>query len=126
MLVVDLRTNEYSDVDEHEAFVMQLRGTHHVVHTSAEHSYEYARFVLHKPFPLGEAAIAGDASRSYLYALIVLHKPFPLGEAAIARDAKCAYCYARYVLRGRFPQGEAAIATYVSAARLYKKIHKNA
>ena len=110
MLVVDLHTNKYSDVDEREAFAMQLRGTHQLVHTSAERSYWYARSVLRKPFPAGEAAIAGDALYSYWYAREVLGRQFPLGEAAIAEDAEYSCLYARDILKGPFPPGEAAIA----------------
>lgn len=70
MLVSTVHTDEFSDVSEHEAFAMQLRGTHHVVHTSAEHSYRYALLVLKNPWPAGEAAIASDAHYSYWYAKI--------------------------------------------------------
>ena len=121
MLVADLQTDEFSDVDEREAFTMQLRGTHHVVHTSAEYSYWYARSVLGGPFPLGEAAIATEAQFSYYYARDVLKVPFPLGEATIAGDEVYSYRYAKDVLRGRFPLGEATIANYEVYSNFYAK-----
>lgn len=93
MLVVDLHTNKYSDVDEREAFAMQLRGTHKLVHTSAKYSLRYAKHILCGPFPLGEPAIANDAKSSYWYALDALKQPFPLGEAAIATHVTYADWY---------------------------------
>ena len=121
MLVVDLHTDQFSDVDEREAFTMQLRGTHQLVHTSARRSFWYARNVLKGPFPPGEAAIAGDAEYSCLYARNVLKGPFPPGEAAIAGDAQYSYRYAKDVLRGRFPLGEAAIATDEMYSKWYAR-----
>lgn len=50
-----------------------------VVALSAGFSYDYARRVLHGPFPLGEPAIAGSPF-SYYYARKVLEGPFPLGD----------------------------------------------
>jgi hypothetical protein len=38
-------------------------------------AYHYARFVLKKPFPAGEAAIAKNAEGAYWYALLVLNLP---------------------------------------------------
>ena len=75
----------------------------------AEFSYIYARYVLEKPFPLGEPAIAKNAGYSYYYADYVLKKPFPLGEYAIARSVWSSYYYATNVLKGPFPLGEPAI-----------------
>jgi hypothetical protein len=73
-------------------------------------AYEYARFVLLKPFPAGEHAIAKSAEYAFFYADEVIKEPFPAGEAALAKDPWYAYQYARYVLREPWPAGEAAIA----------------
>ena len=69
MIVIDLHDLKVRDVDEREAFAMQLRGTHQLIHTSAEYSYLYARDILKGRFTPGEAAIAGDAQYSYRYAI---------------------------------------------------------
>ena len=95
MIVIDLHDLKVRDVDEREAFAMQLRGTHQLVHTSAEYSYLYARVILKGRFTPGEAAIAGDIWYSYQYATYVLKDRFPLGEAAIARYAVYSYQYAK-------------------------------
>ena len=121
MLVVDLHTNKYSDVDEREAFAMQLRGTYQLLHKNAEQSYYYAKDVLRGRFPLGEAAISTHEWWAYLYAQDVLRKPFPLGEAAIATDIWCSYYYAKDVLRGRFPLGEAVIIKDEFYSKLYAR-----
>ena len=77
---------------------------------SPKYAFHYARNVLEKPFPAGEAAIAKDAYYAYYYAHEMLKKPFPAGEAAIAKSANYAYLYALHVFKKPWPAGEAAIA----------------
>jgi hypothetical protein len=73
--------------------------------------YCYASYILKKPFPLGEKAIAEDDHYSYLYAKYVLKGPFTLGEASIAKNGYYSYLYAADILKGPFPLGEKNIAT---------------
>ena len=55
-----------------------------IISTSSYHSYLYAKYVLNaQPFPLGEKAIAKNATYSYHYARNVLKARFELGENVI-------------------------------------------
>ena len=96
----------------------------HLWQQDAEFAYYYARNVIKKPWPPGEAAIARDAQLAYYYAANVIRKPWPPGEAAIAGDAEWAYRYARGVIEGPWPPGEAAIAGDDEWAYLYAQFVK--
>ena len=72
-----------------------------------------------------EAALAVDPEHACKYARYVLERPWPAGEAVIAQAASVAYQYAQYVLKGPFPAGEAAIAKDADRAREYAKLMKN-
>jgi len=87
-------------------------------------AYLYARTVIKGPWPPGEAAIAGNAGLAYLYALEVIEKPWPPGEAAIAGSAGSAFLYALDVIGKRWPPGEAAIAGDAKWAQEYQKEFK--
>ena len=69
----------------------------------------YSCWIIKKPFPLGESAIAKEARYSYWYARDVLGAAFKLGEPAIATDDCYSHWYARDVLKKRFKLGEPAI-----------------
>jgi len=86
-----------------------------------QYAYDYARYALQGPFPLGEPAIASRLYLSYLYALSVLNGPFPLGEPEIAKHPGYAYKYARDALRGPFLIGEPEIAKDPQYAYHYAK-----
>jgi lambda repressor-like predicted transcriptional regulator len=80
-----------------------------IIAKDAQYSFNYARYVLHGPFPKGEDTIAQDAFYSCSYAAEVLKGPFPKGEDTIARDAKNSYFYAKDALHDRFIKGEKTI-----------------
>ncbi len=98
MIVVDPKTRTFTEVPEKTAFELQLRGTHFIAHNHPKWVYWYARDVIGKPWPAGEAAIAKDPKWAYVYALNVIKKPWTEGEAAIAKDPEWAYYYARNVI----------------------------
>ena len=52
----------------------ELKKREHLWTASANYAYSYARYVLKKPFPLGEKAIASDPYYAYHYVLYVLEK----------------------------------------------------
>ena len=68
----------------------------------AEYSYEYSKWILHGPFPLGEPAIAKDSYYSYLYAFDILEGPFKLGEPEIAKSETASKRYTHGVLKKDF------------------------
>jgi lambda repressor-like predicted transcriptional regulator len=97
----------------------QKRKLEHVWAQDPELALQYAEFVIKKPWPPGEAAIASSARSAFQYAQGVIDKPWPPGEAAIASSAEYAYNYARYVIRKPWPPGEAAIASSAKYAYYY-------
>jgi len=58
---------------------------------------------------------------AFFYARYVIGRRFPEGEAIIAVDAYWAYPYALNVICGRFPAGEATISQNDRYAELYSK-----
>ncbi len=104
--------------------VAQKRKLQHVWAQYPEWAHRYARDIVRKPWPPGEAAIASDPYLAYLYAQTVIKGPWPPGEAAIAGNAELAYWYARTVIKGPWPPGEAAIAGDAKWARAYQKEFK--
>ena len=52
----------------------ELKKREHLWVTNPEYAYLYARWVLKKPFPLGEKAIASSPQYAYHYVLDVLKK----------------------------------------------------
>ena len=87
-------------------------------------AYLYARYVIKKPWPPGEAAIAKYPYWAYQYAKNIIREPWPPGEAAIAGSADLAYLYARDVIKKPWPPGEAVIAGDANYARAYQKEFK--
>jgi hypothetical protein len=73
---------------------------------AAHKAYEYARYILEKPWSKGEEKILQCPRSSYLYARYVLKKRWPKAEATIAKDAYSSYLYARFVIKGRFELAE--------------------
>jgi len=69
-------------------------------------AYEYARYVLEKPWSKGEEKILQCPHSSYLYARYVLKKRWFKAEPVIAKDAHSSYLYARFVIKGRFKLAE--------------------
>jgi hypothetical protein len=92
-----------------------------VVAKDPNYAYEYARFVLKSPFPLGEPIIAKHPVYAYHYARDVLKGPFPLGEPIIAKHTVYAYYYAKDILKGPFPLVEPIIAKDPRYAYYYAK-----
>ena len=99
--------------------VAQKRKLEHLWAQDPELAYQYAEFVIKKPWPPGEAAIASSPKWAFKYAQGVIDKPWPPGEAAIASSAEYAYSYARHVIRKPWPPGEAAIASDPKYAYYY-------
>jgi hypothetical protein len=56
-----------------------------------------------------EKVLAKDAGVAYQYAHFILHDRFKLGEPEIAKKAYFAFYYAREVLKAPFPEAEPAI-----------------
>ena len=80
-----------------------------IAKTNPKWAYEYAK-INGKSEEL-ESIIAKNARYSYRYAFYILnHKPFKLGEPAIAKDAYYAMRYIKNILKGRFELSEPAIA----------------
>ena len=87
------------------------RELEHLWAKAPELAFLYSRDVIKKPWPPGEAAIAGNATFAFRYARYVIKKPWPPGEAAIAGSADAAFEYALDVIGKPWPPGEAAIAS---------------
>ena len=102
----------------------QKQELEHLWATDAQYAYRYARYVIKKPWPPGEAAIATDPEWAFVYAWNLIEKPWPPGEAVIATNPRFAYNYARYVIKKPWPPGEAAIATDPYYAKAYQKEFK--
>ena len=64
-----------------------------------EIAYDYALYVIKRPWSIGEAAIATSAQWSLNYAIFVIKGRWPMGEAAIAKDAGFAATYAKDFLK---------------------------
>ena len=77
-----------------------------IIAASPNASYLYARYVLKREVPAGEAAIATDPQYAYLYARYVVNGPFPEGEAAILTSPEWIYHYAENCLRERWTEAE--------------------
>ena len=71
----------------------QKRELEHLWAKDPELAYRYARQIIKKPWPPGEAAIAGNPEYAYRYARQIIKKPWPPGEAVIASDAYFAKLY---------------------------------
>ena len=67
---------------------------------------------------------AQDPKWAYWYAAYVIKKPWPPGEAAIAKDPSWAYYYAADIIGKRWPPGEAAIASNAEYAKEYQEEFK--
>lgn len=111
-------------------------------HYSAHKAYEYARYILEKPWKKGEEKILQCPNSSYLYARYVLKKRWPKAEAIIAKNDRSSYFYSRFVIKGRFKLAEEEksygslfstlwlsdytylYAKYISKERLKKSIEK--
>jgi hypothetical protein len=75
--------------------VAEKRELEHLWAKDARYAYYYARNIIKKPWPPGEAAIAKDPEWAYEYVRDIIKKPWPPGEAAIAKDPEWAYEYQR-------------------------------
>ena len=80
--------------------------------TDPQSAKDYACIVINRPFPVGEDAIATNASCSYSYAKLALKgKRFKKGEPVImVGGSRYAYLYARYILKKQWPAAEPYIA----------------
>ena len=107
MIVYNQQTDQFTDVPPKQAMVMILSGEVIQVSCNAKLAYRYARNVIGKPWPPGEAAIAKDPEWAYFYARDVIGNPWTEGEAAIAKDPYWAYLYTRHVIKKPWPPGEA-------------------
>lgn len=96
-----------------------------IIAKNTDNAYEYATFILRKPWPKGEDAISKDPEYSYWYACNILKQPFPKGEDVISKNSELSYMYARDVMKGKFPKGEDAIAKNASTVLFYAKLIKN-
>lgn len=66
--------------------------------------YEYANFILEKPWPECEKLILYSPKYSYLYARNVLKSRWEEAEGTIYLEKLYAYYYAKYVLKDRLPE----------------------
>ena len=71
-----------------------------------EWAYEYALYVLERPWPEAEPVIMKDPKYAYLYARDVIRRRWPEAEQYIMENSRCACLYARYVLKRRWPEAE--------------------
>ena len=113
------QTNPHIFWEKYKNNTEELKKREKAISKDSRTAQRYAKDVLKRPFPAGEAAIATDTYYAYLYARDVLKGPFPAGEEAISKDAEYALGYAKYVLNGPFPAGEAAIAGDARYASYY-------
>lgn len=91
---------------------------------SPEYAYEYAKEIIHSPFPLGEKAIACDDYYALAYSEYVLKGPFPQGEKILSTNAYTSYIYAVRVLHGRFLLGEPTMMSDQKFKKMYNAFIK--
>jgi len=91
---------------------------------SPEWSFNYARFVLKRPWKEAEAIIATSPEFSVRYAQHVVSGRFQAGEPAIAKSGLWSLYYATDVLHGAFTPGEKKVASKPALACWYAQMVK--
>lgn len=82
----------------------EMKRKEHVWAKDPYTAFSYASWT-HKPFPLGEKALAKNAEYAFRYATRITKKRFPEAEKEIA-ESNFAYDYAMAIIKGRWPIAE--------------------
>ena len=96
-----------------------------IIMKDPEWAFEYAEYVLIRPWPEAEPYIMKDPEFAYMYTKYVLERHWPEAEPYIMKDPKWEYYYAIFILKRRWLEAEPYIMKHPHIGGNYTRLISN-